>query len=71
MVSMMMGVWFLSSAAAGPLSGKLGTLWSQISHENFFLMCAVAAITVGLGFFAILKPLKRAIGHGKEGAADL
>jgi POT family proton-dependent oligopeptide transporter len=62
MVSMMMGVWFLSNAAAGPHTGQLGTLWSAMSHENFFLLMTGLSFVVAFGFFALLKPLKRALG---------
>src|SRR5512144_2962143 len=35
-VSMMMGVWFLSSFFGNYLAGYLGTFWEKISKENFF-----------------------------------
>jgi POT family proton-dependent oligopeptide transporter len=71
MVSMMMGVWFLSSAAAGPLTGQLGTLWSKMSKENFFMLMAGLSFAVAIGFFAMLKPLKKAIGHGEKEPVDI
>ncbi len=60
-VSMMMGVWFLSSFFGNYLSGYLGTFWGKMPRENFFLLMFSLAFAAGLAFFALLKPLKKAI----------
>ncbi len=60
-VSMMMGIWFLSSFFGNYLSGYLGTLWEKMPRENFFLLMAGLSFAAGLAFFALLKPLKQAI----------
>lgn len=60
-VSMMMGVWFLSSFFGNYLSGYLGTFWEKMPRENFFLLMSGLAFAAGLAFFALLKPLKKAI----------
>ncbi|MEJ2696493.1 MAG: peptide MFS transporter [Candidatus Sulfobium sp.] len=70
-VSMMMGVWFLSSFFGNYLSGYLGTFWEKMPKENFFLLMAALPFAAGLAFFAFLKPLKRATGHGKHSAQDM
>ncbi len=70
-VSMMMGVWFLSSFFGNYLSGYLGTFWEKMSKESFFLMMFSLSFAAGLAFFALLKPLKRAIGQGRQTAADV
>jgi len=62
-VSMMMGVWFLSSFFGNYLSGYLGTFWEKMSKENFFLLMFSLSFAVGLAFFALRKPLKKAIGR--------
>jgi POT family proton-dependent oligopeptide transporter len=67
-VSMMMGVWFLSSFFGNYLSGYLGTFWEKMPREDFFLLMFSLSFAAGLGFFALLRPLKKAIGHGEEGA---
>jgi len=66
-VSMMMGIWFLSSFFGNYFSGFLGTFWERMHHEAFFLML------VGLGLggsFAIRllgRPLERAVaGNGRR-----
>ncbi len=63
-VSMMMGVWFLSSFFGNYLSGYLGTFWEKTSKENFFLLMFSLSFAAGLAFFALLKPLKRAVKSG-------
>ncbi len=70
-VSMMMGVWFLSSFFGNYLSGYLGTFWEKMPKENFFLMMSSLSFAAGLAFFALLNPLKRAIGQGRQAAADV
>ena len=50
-------------------SGYLGTFWEKMSKENFFLLMFALSFAVGLAFFALLKPLEKAIGHGKRTAA--
>lgn len=60
-VSIMMGVWFLSSFFGNYLSGYLGTFWEKMSKENFFLLMVILSLLIGLAFFALLKPLKKAV----------
>ncbi|MDD5657390.1 MAG: peptide MFS transporter [Elusimicrobia bacterium] len=71
MVSMMMGMWFLSSFFGNYLCGYLGTYWEKMSHESFFLMLMGLACGAGLCMFALLRTLKRAIGHGRPAAVDV
>jgi POT family proton-dependent oligopeptide transporter len=61
-ISMMMGVWFLSSFFGNYLSGYLGTFWEKMPKEDFFLLMFSLSFAAGLAFLALLKPLKRAIG---------
>jgi POT family proton-dependent oligopeptide transporter len=69
-VSMMMGVWFLSSFFGNYLSGYLGTFWEKMSKEHFFLLMFALSFTAGLAFFRLLKPLKKATGQGEQTSAD-
>lgn len=72
MVSLMMGVWFLSSFFGNYLSGYLGTFWEAIPKERFFLLMFILALLSGLAFFALLKPLKKAFGGAdQEDVADV
>jgi POT family proton-dependent oligopeptide transporter len=70
-VSMMMGVWFLSSFFGNYLSGYLGTFWEKMPREQFFLLMFGLSFAAGMAFLALLKPLKKAIGQGRQAAADV
>jgi len=70
-VSLMMGVWFLSSFFGNYLSGYLGTFWERMPKEHFFLLMFGLSFGAGAAFFALLGPLKRAIGRERGAAADL
>jgi POT family proton-dependent oligopeptide transporter len=61
LVSMMMGVWFLSSFFGNYLAGYIGGYYEQMSQQNFFgLMVGLAAFG-GFLFLGSLKPLKKAM----------
>lgn len=62
-VSMMMGMWFLSSFFGNYLSGYLGMYYERMAKDEFFLM--LTALGVGAGAMMLLfnRPLRRAIGH--------
>lgn len=64
-VSMMMGVWFLSSFFGNYLSGYLGTFWEKMPKEQFFLLMSGLALSAGLAFFVLLKPLRKAMGDSR------
>ena len=62
MVSMMMGVWYLSSFVGNYLTGYLGTYYEKMPHTRFFWMLAVIAGLAGLALFAMNRPLDRIVG---------
>ncbi|MDE2143781.1 MAG: peptide MFS transporter [Elusimicrobia bacterium] len=64
MVSMLMGMWFLSSFFGNYLSGFIGGFYGTMSKEVFFTMLMAMGVGAGLIFFAANKPLHRSIGHG-------
>jgi len=61
-VSMMMGMWFLSSFLGNYLSGYIGSFYSRMPKETFFLLLTVLGVGAGAAIFALQKPLKNAIG---------
>ena len=66
-VSMMMGMWFLSSFVGNYLSGSIGTLYENktLSPEGFFVLLTVLGVGTGIAMFAFNRPLKRVLGaHG-------
>lgn len=66
MVSMMMGVWFLSSFAGNWGAGLLGFYWEKMPKDVFFLMMAAIAFAAGVIILLLLKPLRRAIGPEQQ-----
>ncbi len=62
MVSMIMGMWFLTFSAAGILSGKIGSKMSTMSQTSFFTLLGGIAFGAGLIFFLAKNPLKKIMG---------
>jgi POT family proton-dependent oligopeptide transporter len=63
LVSMMMGMWYMSNFFGNYLTGYLGTFYEKMSHDSFFLMLAALAVGAGIAMFALNKPLQKAVGH--------
>jgi POT family proton-dependent oligopeptide transporter len=63
-VSLMMGVWFLSSFLGNYLSGLIGGLYTTMPKDAFFLLLTALGVATGVAMWAFNKPLKRALGHG-------
>ncbi|MBK6470975.1 MAG: hypothetical protein IPF94_09600 [Betaproteobacteria bacterium] len=47
-VSMMMGVWFLSSFVGNYMTGYLGTYYEKMPRLGFFVMLTVIGVVAGL-----------------------
>lgn len=62
MVSMMMGLWFMTSAIGNYAAGYVGQFWEQMPKEGFFLLVAGISGLAGVIILLLLRPLKRAIG---------
>jgi len=58
LLSMMMGVWLATSFVGGFLAGFLGTFWSAMSKDHFFLMLAVISAVAGLMIALLSRPLR-------------
>ncbi len=71
MVSMLMGMWFLSNFAGNYLAGYLGTFWERMPKQNFFILLSLLSLAAGVGMLVVLRPLKRAIGHGQTTDVDV
>jgi POT family proton-dependent oligopeptide transporter len=63
LMSMMMGMWFISSFIGGYLAGLLGSLYSSLSNTHFFLLFAILGGAVGLFFFIAEKKIQAIIGN--------
>jgi POT family proton-dependent oligopeptide transporter len=62
MVSMLMGMWFLSNFFGNYLSGYIGTFYEKWPKESFFLLLTVMGVGAGLAIFAISRWLRRIMG---------
>jgi POT family proton-dependent oligopeptide transporter len=58
LLSMMMGVWLATSFVGGFLAGYLGTFWSSMTKDHFFLMLALIAAVAGLMIALLIRPLR-------------
>ena len=65
-VSMLMGMWFLSSFFGDYLSGYLATFARTMSSSSFFLLLAVVSLITGALMIVLYAPLKKAIGDENE-----
>lgn len=57
-LSMMMGLWFITSFTGNLLQGYIGTYFSIMSKESFFLMCAAIGAGAGVVTWLFNFPLK-------------
>jgi POT family proton-dependent oligopeptide transporter len=62
LMSMMMGMWFLSSFLGNYLAGLLGSLYSQMSQSAFFMLFAVLGIGVGIFFLIAEGRMQKIVG---------
>ncbi len=72
MVSMMMGVWYLSSFIGNYMTGYLGTYYEKMAHAQYFLMLAGIGALAGAALFIMNRPLDRIVGgHDRQQAPGL
>jgi len=63
LMSMMMGMWFVSSFIGNYLAGYLGTFYSTMSQTNFFMLFAVMGFVIGVFFFISEKKIQGIVGN--------
>ncbi|MEI8347995.1 MAG: oligopeptide:H+ symporter, partial [Pseudomonadota bacterium] len=70
-VSMMMGMWFLSSFLGNIVSGYVGLLYEKkiLSDSGFFWFLTALGVITGLAMWTFSKPLKKAMGIGRAKAS--
>jgi POT family proton-dependent oligopeptide transporter len=57
-LSAMMGLWFITSFTGNMLQGYIGTFFSVLSKQDFFLLCAAIAAAAGVVTWLFNFPLK-------------
>ncbi|MDC0714836.1 peptide MFS transporter [Stigmatella sp. ncwal1] len=60
-VSLMMGIWYLSSFFGNTLSGFIGRLYTTMPKEGFFLVLMTMGLAAGTAIWLFNKPLKQAM----------
>jgi POT family proton-dependent oligopeptide transporter len=63
LVSMLMGMWFLSNFIGNYLTGYLGTFYEKMPRESFFTILGGLGLVAGLAIFALGRPLRSAVGR--------
>jgi proton-dependent oligopeptide transporter, POT family len=63
LVSMLMGMWFLSNFIGNYFTGYLGTFYEKMPRETFFVMLGGLGLAAGLAIFVLGKPLRSAMGR--------
>jgi len=56
-VSMMMGMWFLSSFFGNYMAGFIGSYYEKMSQQDFFMLLVGLSIVAAALFFVAIKPL--------------
>jgi POT family proton-dependent oligopeptide transporter len=62
LVSLMMGVWFVSSFLGGFASGVLGVFYKDGHHERFFWVMVFIGVSTASAMWAFNKPLRKVLG---------
>lgn len=60
-VSMMMGVWFLANFIGNYMTGYLGTFYTRMEKNQFFLMLTGIAVAAGIVLFVMSRPMERVV----------
>jgi len=69
MVSMLMGVWFLSNFIGNYLTGYLGTYWEKIPHTQFFTLMSGIGIAAGITMLVLSRPMNKVVAAHEKKAA--
>ncbi len=65
-VSMMMGMWFMSSFLGNIMSGYIGVYYTKWPKDLFFMFLMALGIAAGLAIAAFNKPLRKAMGSNSN-----
>jgi POT family proton-dependent oligopeptide transporter len=65
-VSMMMGVWFLSSFFGNYFAGFLGTYWERMPRQTYFGMLTLLGVGAGVAIFVLSRPVNKIISEHEK-----
>jgi POT family proton-dependent oligopeptide transporter len=57
-LSMMMGLWFITSFVGNQLQGVIGSFFSQMDKVQFFLLCASVGASASVITWLFERPLR-------------
>jgi len=63
LVSMLMGMWFLSNFIGNYFTGYLGTFYEKMPRDAFFILLGGLGLAAGAAIFVLGKPLRSAMGR--------
>jgi proton-dependent oligopeptide transporter, POT family len=63
LISMLMGMWFLSNFIGNYLTGYIGTFYEKMPRDVFFVMLGSMALVAGVAIAVLGKSLRSAMGH--------
>lgn len=69
-VSLMMGMWFISSFLGNYLQGYLATYWEKMPKSTFFFMLMGLSFGASALMLGVMVPLKKALGEDRVKAGD-
>ena len=65
-VSMMMGVWLMTSFVGNQLQGYIGTYFTRMGNEQFFLLCTGVSLVPAVAFWLFNFQLKAILAHRSQ-----
>jgi len=65
-VSMMMGVWLMTSFTGNLLQGYIGSYFTRMDKIHFFLLCAGVSAVPGVAFWLFNFPLRSILAHRSQ-----
>jgi proton-dependent oligopeptide transporter, POT family len=69
-LSMMMGVWLMTSFVGNLLQGYIGSFFSRMDKMSFFLLCSAIGAVAGVVFWLFNFPLKSILERKPDKAAE-
>ena len=69
MVSMLMGIWFLSNFLGNYFAGHLGAYWEKIPHAQFFGLMAALGIGAGVAMLVLSRPMNKIVARHERKTA--
>ena len=70
-LSMMMGMWFITSFTGNQLQGYIGSFFSEMNKSQFFLLCAALGAVASIVTWLFERPLRPILENKQPAVPDL